>query len=145
MANLTQGASPAMQVTGRSSYDLPANQQVWRGGALEIPANSLAVPLSAGANKNFGGFAADDAKGGTSDRDVEVEVNTSGVIEANVTGATAASVNDPVYLSTDNPADLTMAAAGNAVRVGVVIQHVSGAANARVKVRFDAFAKQLSA
>lgn len=145
MAALTQGASLKMQVNEKSSYDLPANQQVWRGAALEIPANSLAVPLTSGANKNFGGFALDDQKGGASDRDQEVEVATKGILTTAVTGATPSSVNELVYASTDNTDDFDTSSASNRVKVGVIIQHVSGATNATVKIRFDAFAKQLAA
>ena len=140
MAALSEGTTREYAYTKGTNYGLAANAQVWKGGALKVDTNGHASALTTGASNRFGGFARDDAKT-TGAGDVSVEVIRSGVVTLDVDGfSNASSIDKPVYAGTDN--DFYNVATGNRVKVGVVIQWLSGST---VKVEFDAFAKQLAA
>ena len=143
MAALTQGAQRKMQPELLGNYGLAANATVWRGGALKRTAGGFAEPLTATSGVIFGGFAQDDVKGGATAGDDNVNAVLAGIWETPVTGANRGTIGANIFMTNDN--DVTTSSTGNAVKIGVAIEWVSGTSNAVMKVRFDATVKQLAA
>ena len=140
MAALSEGAARKWARTELASYEVTANAQIWKGGAVKVAATGEATALTAGVGHRFGGFAIEDVKGGATDGAVRVNVYRAGVVELNVDSADAGDLNKPVYARTDN--DFYKTSASNAVKVGVIVEWVSGTT---CKVQFDANAKALAA
>jgi hypothetical protein len=95
-----------------------ASTAVYQGGFVQKDANGDIAPLDTTTTSSFDGVATQSATSTQTTR--EIQVTKRGRVLCAITGVTRADIGKPVYCSTDNPNDATLAYSASAKQVGWV-------------------------